>query len=87
MKRLQGKEFQDMRHCLKMVSYEISSHGNVRANLKTYSQRRPGYFHWLNEYELKKFMNSEYFKTHEPTSGSKESLKTRTWTWTTLEGK
>jgi hypothetical protein len=68
MKRLQGKEFADMKPQLEMIGYTKSSHGNYCAIMKVagsknYSRK---YSHWLNNDEAKQFEESEFFKTHEP---------------------
>ena len=68
MKRLQGKEFSDMKSKLEMIGYTKSSHGHYYAIMKIagsedYSRK---YSHWLNPDEAKRFEESEFFKTHEP---------------------
>lgn len=67
MIRLQGKEFQDKKPYLKMVGYQVSLNGNIRAIMKYrlgYSKKR--YTHWLNESEKERFLQSNYYKAHKP---------------------
>lgn len=68
MKRLQGKEFADMKPQLEMIGYTKSSNGNYCAFMKLkgskdYSKK---YSHWLTPEEVKRFEESIYFKTTEP---------------------
>jgi len=67
MIRLQGKEFAEKRGSLKMIGYQVSLNGNIRAIMKYktgYSKKR--FTHWLNQEELERFKQSNYYKTHEP---------------------
>lgn len=67
MIRLQGKEFAEKRGSLKMVGYQVSLNGNIRAIMKykTGSSKKR-FTHWLNQEELESFKQSDYYKTHEP---------------------
>lgn len=80
----------EMKPFLKMVGYQISDNGNIRAIMKykhcgwvtpkgelmpegkkssiyiPTSQYNKKFSHWLNEDEKERFLQSEYYKTHEP---------------------
>ena len=62
MKRLQGKAFQDRRHALRLYNFDISTNGRIRVNLCWRGQRKPWYYHWLNEAETTRFVASDYYK-------------------------
>lgn len=68
MKRLQGREFADMKPQLEMIGYTKSSHGNYCAfmKLKGGNDYTKKFSHWLNNDEAKQFEESEFFKTHKP---------------------
>lgn len=88
--RLQGKAMAEMKPFLKMIGYQVSDNGNIRA-IMTYkhcgwvtpngelmpegkksfiyippSQYNMKFSHWLSEDEKERFLQSEYYKTHEP---------------------
>ena len=90
MIRLQGKAMAERKPFLKMVGYQVSDNGNIRA-IMTYkhcgwvtrngepmsegkkssiyiptSQYGMKFSHWLSEDEKERFLQSEYYKTHEP---------------------
>lgn len=67
MIRLQGKAFAEMRSRLKLIGYQVSSNGNIRAIMKYktgYSKIR--FTHWLNEEELEHFKQSDFYKNNSP---------------------
>lgn len=65
MIRLQGQIFRDMKPLLKMLGYDISNNGNIRAVMKhKYNGKR--FTHWLNEREKERFLQSNYYKNHKP---------------------
>lgn len=73
MTRLQGYQFQEMRSKLEILGYQITAAGNIKAIMKRKgSKARIGgsnkylYKHYLNDEEVKRFKQSEYFKTNEP---------------------
>ncbi len=61
MIRLQGAEFHNIKQNLRFVSYEESSNGHIRANLKHKLDRRPKYYHWLNPEEEVRFKASTFY--------------------------
>lgn len=75
--RIQGQEFANKRKYLEMVSYAINDNGHVRADLRekkceaNKNRYIRHYRHWMSNEEIKKFVKSEYFLTHEPVRGDK----------------
>ena len=66
-KRLQGKEFQEMRPFLKIICWNESANGNIRVDFrdKQYHNRR--YWHWLNDAEKADFEPLKHnYKKYEP---------------------
>lgn len=67
MIRLQGKEFAEMKPKLKMVGYQVSTNGNIRAIMKyKVGSSKKRFTHWLNELEKEKFLQSDYYKNTKP---------------------
>lgn len=88
MRRLQGKEFAEMRPKLEMLGYQVSNEGNIKAimKLKTATQVHIGsrhtthlYSHWLNPQEVEKFKMSTYFKLNKPLTDEQIYGNTEAW--------
>lgn len=77
MKRLQGKDFYELKSKLKLVDYQASLNGNIRANLalKTSMSNKATYYHWLSDIEKNKFLKSDYFKVIKEIDDQIKSLK------------
>ena len=60
--RLQGKEFANIKHLLKLWGFSITKNNNI----KVYCRFKRKYYykvtHYLNDVEKEKFINSQYFK-------------------------
>ena len=67
MIRLQGKAFIEMKSKLKLIGYQVSLNGNIRAIMKykTGSSKKR-FTHWLNDEELKRFKESNFYKNNLP---------------------
>ena len=61
MERLQGLEFTKMKNKLVFVNYSVSKKGNIRVNMRRKLGIVTRYYHWLNEEEKKRFMQSKYY--------------------------
>lgn len=67
MIRLQGKAFTDMRSKLRMIGYQVSTNGNIRAIMKYKTGYcRTRFSHWLNDEELERFKQSDFYKNNPP---------------------
>ncbi len=67
MIRLQGKAFAEKRGSLKLIGYQVSLNGNIRAIMKYkwgYSKVR--FSHWMNNEEAERFKQSNFYKTNKP---------------------
>lgn len=67
MIRLQGKAFAEKLGSLKLIGYQVSLNGNIRAIMKFktgYSKVR--FSHWMNNYEAELFKQSSFYKNNKP---------------------
>lgn len=61
MARLQGKEFQNVKHEYRIIGFIITSNGNIKVFLRNKNNYYKTMTHYLNDEEKLKFVNSEYF--------------------------
>ncbi len=67
MIRLQGKEFAEMKGCLKLIGYQVSLNGNIRAILKYKTGcSKKKFVHWLNNEEAERFKKSDFYQNNQP---------------------
>lgn len=69
MKRLQGNKWYAKKNTLVLISVTESNNGNIRG---IYTDGQNQYYHWMNDNEKKKYLNSQILKrvkygTTEPT--------------------
>ena len=56
--RLQGADYHDIKHTLRIVSWSKSTNGRIRIELR--GQKGSRYSHWLNPEEQQAFDKSKY---------------------------